>query len=188
MKRQAIVLLGMLVFPALGGCEGDGPTLAPPEPEVPPDVERDTTAPIQTDTTFYTLREDWEGLATEIALRWENQAEDTLYITVCFNFVPTLEKKVDGAWEEYWNPGSLACSGPPIVIEPGAVLVDTVHVWGALPGDDVWPQFKSDDVEGVYRIVIHSVFWQTEDWQGVGDQVPLRYRVSNPFVLDDPRR
>ncbi len=179
MKRRGIVLLSVLVFPALGACED---VLAPPE--------RDITLPIQTDATVYSLREDWVGLATEIALRWENQAADTLYIVNCNGaLAPVLEKKVVGGWEVFWSPILQLCLSSPIVIEPAGVLVDTVHVWGALPGHNAGPEFKSDDVEGTYRIVMHNaVFNYDSDRQGFGDPVPLEYRVSNHFVLDDPRR
>ncbi|UCC47343.1 MAG: hypothetical protein JSV41_07460 [Gemmatimonadota bacterium] len=112
MKRGSMVLLclvGMLLFPLVGGCEGNRDIVAPPE------VERDTTG--------------------------------------------------------------------------GVLVVDTLHVWGALPGHNAGPEFKSDDVEGVYRIVMHRVvFNYDEDQTGFGDPVPLEYRVSNHFVLDDPRR
>jgi hypothetical protein len=178
MKRQSIVLLGVLIFPALGGCEG----ITPPD--------RDITAPIQTDATFYSLHEDWVGLATEIPLRFENQTANTLYIVNCRGQLsPVLEKKVGRGWERFWTPVLRACLGPPIVIEPGGVLADTLHVWGALPGSNAGPEFGSDDVEGVYRIVLQNVvFNYDEDQRGLGDPVPLEYRVSNLFVLDDPRR
>jgi hypothetical protein len=181
MKRRAIVLLNMLVFPLLGGCEGN---------ITPPEVDRDTSAPVQTDATFYSLREDGVGLATEIPLSYENQTADTLYIVNCRGqLAAVLEKKVDGGWEEFWWPTLLDCLSPPIVIEPSGVLVDTLHVWGAPPGHNVAPEFKSDDVEGVYRIVMHDVVFNYDSNRtGFGDPVPLEYRVSNLFVLDDPRR
>lgn len=177
MKRQSIVLLGVLIFPALGGCEG----ITPPD--------RDITAPIQTDTMFYSLREDWVGLATEIPFRYRNLTANTLYIVNCRGQLPpVLDKLVGTGWERFWTPVLLACLSPPIVIEPRGVLVDTLHLWGALPGHNAGPEFKSDDVEGVYRIVMQQVVFNYEDRPGFGDPVPLEYRVSNLFVLDDPRR
>lgn len=187
MKRGSMVLLclvSMLLFLLSGGCEGNRDIVAPPE------VERDTTAPIQTDATFYSLREDWVGLETEISLSYENQTADTLYIVNCLGGLATvLEKKVDGGWEKFWSPILLACLSAPIIVEPRGVLVDTLHLWGALPGHNAGPEFKSEHVEGVYRIVLHNlVFNYDEDHRGFGDPVPLEYRVSNHFVLDDPRR
>jgi hypothetical protein len=169
----------MLIFPGLGGC---GDTLGPPE--------RDLTAPIQTDETSYSLRDDWVGLAAEIPLRWENQTANTLYIVNCRGaLAPVLEKRVGWRWEVFWTPTLQACLSPPIVIEPGAVLVDTLHLWGALPGNNAGPEFKSDDVGGVYRIVMHSVVFNYDsDRQGFGDPVALEYRISNLFALHDPRR
>jgi hypothetical protein len=184
MKRRSMVLLSMLILPLLGGCDGNGGIVAPPE------VERDTTAPIQTDATFYSLREEWVGLETEISLTYGNQTADTLYIVNCLGgLAAVLEKKVDRGWEKFWSPILLLCLSPPIIVEPRDVLVDTLHLWGALPGHNAGPEFKSDDVEGVYRIVLHNVvFNYDEDQTGFGDPVPLEYRVSNRFVLDDPRR
>ena len=181
MKRRGIVLLNMLVFPLLASCEGD---------ITPPVVDGDTTPPIQTDATLYELRLDWVGLATDIPLRWENRAADTLYIVNCRGaLAPVLEKEVADGWEAFWSPVLLACLSPPIVMEPGDVLVDTLHVWGALPGHNAGPEFKSDDLEGIYRIVMDNVvFHYDEDRQGFGDDVPLEYRVSSSFALDDPRR
>lgn len=176
MKRRGIVLLSVLVFPALGACED---ILAPPE--------RDITAPIQTDKTFYTLGDEWVGLATEIALRWENQAADTLYVVNCRGaLAPVVEKKVGGAWEVFWSPILQLCLSSPIVIEPGGVLADTLHLWGALPGQNAEPAFKSGNVEGIYRIVMHMVVFHYDgDRQYFGDSVPLEYRVSNLFALHE---
>ncbi|KPK79411.1 MAG: hypothetical protein AMS25_12695 [Gemmatimonas sp. SM23_52] len=174
--RVLLSLLTLLVFPLLGGCESD---------ITPPEVDRDTTAPIQTDRPFYWLRTDWVGFTTEIALSYENQAADTLYIVNCLRTLPAvLEKEVDGVWERFWAPILPRCLSPPIVMEPGGVLVDTLHVWGALPGHNVGPAFKSEDVKGVYRIVMHQVvFHYDENSAGFGDPVPLEYRVSNAFAL-----
>jgi hypothetical protein len=60
---------------------------------------------------------------------------------------------------------------------------------GALPEPRYFPQFKSEDVEGTCRIVLHSVVFNYDDGRaGFGDPVLLQYRVSDTFFLDDPRR
>jgi hypothetical protein len=148
-----------------------------------------TTAPIETDTTYYALREDGVGLATEIWFRFENQAADTLYIVNCNRWLaPILEKQVDEGWETFWGPISDACLSAPIVIPPGGEVVDFLRLWGALPGNNAGPEFKSDDVEGVYRLVIFTVVFNYDAYgPSWGDPVPLEYRVSNSFFLNDPR-
>ncbi len=60
--------------------------------------------------------------------------------------------------------------------------MDTVHLWGALPGHNPGLEFQSDDVDGVYRIVTPDVAFNG------GEPVPLDYRISNLFALHDPRR
>jgi hypothetical protein len=207
MKRSGGPLLTSLFLLLLAACIGDDdplgtgspyppdppsePVERPVEPKEPPIVfNGNTTEPIETDTTYYALREDGVGLATEIWFRFENQAADTLYIVNCNRWLaPILEKQVDEGWENFWGPFSDACLGAPIVIPPGGELVDLLPFWEALPGHNFSPELPSGDVGGVYRLVIsHVVFHYDEDLPGFGDPVPLEYQVSNSFFLDDPRR
>jgi hypothetical protein len=153
-------------------------------------LEGNITTPIETDTTFYVLRKNGVGLATEIPIRFQNQTTETLHIVNCNGLLtPVLEKQVGDGWETFWSPVLPACWSLPILMAPGVVHVDTLRVWGALPGHDAGPQFKSDDVEGVFRIVLYNVFFNYHGFpSGFPDLVPLEYRVSNLFFLDDPRR
>lgn len=180
MKDRITLLLCMLLLTLLGGCL-DGDILGIGNPESPP---------IETDTTFYALRERGVGLETDISIRFENQTRETVYIATCRGgFWFGLEKQVDDGWELYWSPVLLLCLGPSIVIEPGGELVRDLHIWGALPGHDHLPAFKSEDVEGVYRIVLSMSFrCQDHDPESGRCEVPVEYRVSNLFFLDDPRR
>ena len=130
------------------------------------------------------------GLATEIPLTYENQTAQTFYIVnYCGQKASILEQIVEGAWEQFWSPTFCSRLGPPIVVEPGGVLADTLDLWGAPPGSNAAPQFASDDVEGTYRIVTRQVVFNFDaDRPDLGDPVGLEYRVSNAFFLDDPRR
>ena len=206
MKRRITLQPTSLLLLLLGACVGDSdpfgtgsPYPPPAEPEPPPVEPRfppivfdgNTTAPIETDTTFYALREDGVGLATEIWFRFENQAADTLYIINCKRWLaPILEKQVDEGWETFWGPFGDACFSAPIVIPPGGELVAILPFWEALPGHNFSPELPDGNVGGVYRLVIgsHVVFHFDENRWRWGDPVPLEYRVSNPFFLDDPRR
>jgi hypothetical protein len=205
MKRPITLLLSTLLLLLLGGCVGDSdpfgtgtPDAPPAEPETPPVQPRhppvvfhgNTTAPIETDTTSFALREDWVGLATEIWIRFENQSVDTLYIVNCRDqLAPALEKRVNDGWETFWLPAVKFCLSPPIVIPPEGELVHRLGIWGAPPGLNAVPAFKSDEVEGVYRLVMYSVVFHYDEYRpGFGDPVALEYRVSNPFFLDDPRK
>ncbi len=178
MKGRITFLLCILLFTLLGGCL-DGDILGTGNPESPP---------IRTDTTFYSLREYVLGLETDISIRFENQTRETVYIATCRGgFWFGLEKQVDDGWELFWSPVILMCLGPSIVIRPGGELVRDLNIRGALPGQDALPAFKSDDVEGVYRIVLGSMGFRCHVESG-WCEVPVEYRVSNLFFLDDPRR
>lgn len=88
-------------------------------------------------------------------------------------------------WETAWSPFLNLCLSPPIVIEPGETVAFTLHVFGGLPGGDLWPKFDSDDPSGVYRIVWDgAVFGYSEDAPSFGRPVPLEQRVSNAFTLE----
>jgi hypothetical protein len=181
MKGRITLLLYMPVLPLLGGCldtSGTGSSESPP---------------IETDATSYALRERSGGLETDISIRFENQTRKTIYIANCRGGLnPGLWKQVDDGWELYWSPVLLLCSSPSIVIEPGGELVRDLSIWGALPGRDAGPAFKSGDVEGVYRIVLGSMTFGCQDHDSESGscellEVPVEYRVSNLFFLDDPR-
>lgn len=191
MRSHAILLLVTLLVAVSTGCVDGAGIFDQSGSEIPPNIERDSTASIQTDRTYYRLREDWVGLATEIAIHYENQTDDTLYIVNCNRLLgPVLEKRVGGEWVRFWWPILPRCLSPPIVIAPGDVLVGKLQVWGAPPDGDVWPKFQSDDVEGVYRLLLSRVVFNYHDYEAgsFGDPVPLRDRLSNLFYLDDPRR
>jgi hypothetical protein len=177
MKDRITVLL-CLSFPALlGGCLND---------LVAPDNK-----PIQTDTTYYALRERWVGFETDISIRFVNKTRETVDIPqdCSGGLYFSLAKQVGDSLEYFWAPVHVACAGAPFVIEPWGQFVADLPIWGALPGHNAGPEFKSDDVEGVYRLVLGVVFDYDDPDQdsGRGELVPLEYRVSNQFFLDDPR-
>lgn len=164
--------------------------LQPKPTATPPTVERDTTALVQTDSLIYRLEREWAGLRTTIRFSFTNPLPDTVYMVNCNGVVSgQLEKRSDGGqWIAMWSPVLPACLSPPVVIAPGATYEGTLPVWGALPGTNAAPQFNSSEVEGVYRMVWGSLVLHYDDSrQGFGDPVPLSVRISNAFVLDDPR-
>jgi hypothetical protein len=61
--------------------------------------------------------------------------------------------------------------------------VHTVHVWGALPGSNSYPQFDVRDPRGTYRIVWEDAVSRYDDSLPAGYQIPLEARISNRFAL-----
>lgn len=96
-------------------------------------------------------------------------------------FSVALEKRVAGEWTSVWSPAIPAClSRPPIVIDPGGTFRDTLHVRHAA-GDDVAPEIRASDLEGVYRIVIPAASRLSSPERCGDQQLPKEERVSNPF-------
>ena len=145
----------------------------------------DDDAPIRTDTRQYTLREEGVGLGTDIDITFRNHSGRTIYLVNCNGLLaPVLEKRVGGEWVPFWSPVLPQCLSEPITIEPGATIARRLQVWGALPGNNWGPEWKSPDVAGTYRIVLHSaVHDYNPNAYPFGPEVALRYRVSNPFTL-----
>jgi hypothetical protein len=138
---------------------------------------------IVTDAHSYTLETDRGALVTGIGFRFTNLSSRTLYVGNCNGtLAPVLEKRVGNGWRAYWSPPLTPCLSPPIRIRPGETIVDTIRVRGALPGSGHGPAFHSPDVEGTYRIVVTSVFFDHGSGRsGAAGPVPVRYRVSGPF-------
>ena len=60
---------------------------------------------------------------------------------------------------------------------------DTLRVVAALPGQNIGPEFKPEEVEGTYRLVRRIYASVSEG--GTGEELlPLEKRVSNTFQLE----
>jgi hypothetical protein len=145
----------------------------------------DSTAAIQTDTTFYVLERDERGWGTQIAYRLRNTTEDTMYAINCNGAISiAVEKKEPAGWRTFWAPITNACLSPPFTIPPGETYNAPLSLWGAPPGGNVGPEFSDTTFDGVYRLVWWNlVSHYAEDRQGFGDTLPLDLRVSNEFTL-----
>lgn len=150
-----------------------------------PSVERDAAPPLQTDTLSYRLSEDAFGYRTTIAFTYRNETGAPVWLANCEGDVrPLLEMERGGIWFPAWEPYRTECASPPVVIPPGSVFADTLHLRGAPPGSNMVPAFVFPEVEGVYRMVWFQAYasWDTLTMTP-GDRLPLEERVSNPFVL-----
>ena len=145
----------------------------------------DPGAPIQTDRPAYLLVRDDQGWGARIPFEFTNPAPDTLYAINCNGAITlALEKKAASEWEMFWMPMTNACLSPPVVIPPGGAFRDTVDLWGAPPGGNVGPEFRTTDLTGTYRLIwANLVSHYSDGIPQLGDTVPTAYRVSNEFEL-----
>jgi hypothetical protein len=156
-------------------------------PASEPDL-RDPTAPIQTDTTIYTLTEDSIGWGTALALSFRNVTPDTLYAINCNGALTLAVERRDAAdWSLFLAPMTNGCLSAPVVVAPGDSLGIPWTIYGARPGSNAGPQFADSTFTGDFRLV----WWNLVSHYDVarrelGDSVPLRFRVSNTFRFEAP--
>jgi hypothetical protein len=188
MRRHWLLTLGgLLAF----GCAGNG-LLAPldgigSDGALGRTIERDTTAPVQTDSLVQHLtRQGPQSYSVDIPFRFRNDTGKTISVVNCHGGLNmTLEKRIDGAWETFYQPELLMCLSPPIQIAPGQIYQDQFGIYGTVPGTNAWPQFASAELDGEYRLVWGNLVHDYDPNQsGFGSTVgPLR---SNPFLLVAP--
>lgn len=151
-------------------------------------IERDHTAPVQTDSLVHHFTEQAPWFSVDIPFRYRNDTGRTISIVNCQGGLNTaLEKRVGNAWTMFYRPVLLMCLSPPIEIAPGEVFAGTAAVMGAIPGSNAGPEFASDSLDGEYRLVWDNLVHDYRDHGGdFGQPVgPLR---SNPFLLVAPGR
>jgi len=180
MRRFATLLV---VTPLLAACALQAPT--GPEPFDAPDPG---DAPIVTDRASYTLQRGSHGWQGEIAFEYSNATDRTISILNCNgSFALRLEKLEAGAWVSAWGPAIPSCLSPPIEIAPGDGYATTISVFGGFRNSNHYPQFQVDEIDGTYRLVIESAYWNYDHngppW---GEQVPLEHRVSHTFEIRTP--
>jgi hypothetical protein len=145
--------------------------------------------PVVTGASSYTLERLPRGWAGQIDFSFTNVTSRTISLLNCHGgFALRLEKDVDGAWVPAWHPVLFLCLSPPIVIPPGEAHEHVVHVFGGDPESNAYPQFQMEEIDGTYRLVITSAYWDYDhsgpDW---GEAPPLELRVSGPFEIRTER-
>ena len=139
---------------------------------------------LQTDALTYELVRDDSGFTVSIPYTFTNRTGGSVYLPNCRGgFWLHLEREDEGDWHAAWSPFLLLCLSPPIVIEEDEVWVDTLEVWGGLPGGNVWPRFDVADPAGTYRIVWDDALSSYQDHLPFGRPLPLAERMSNTFQL-----
>ena len=125
---------------------------------------------------LFPLHQGGRGYSATIPYTFENRIGSTILLSNCLgSFHLDLEMEKAGEWFRFWSGGTCLVDSPPIVIEPGEVLRDTVRAmfprWFRPPTDPSTP----------YRLVL------TDRMVSLGDTIPLAERVSNSFTLVLPR-
>ena len=143
---------------------------------------------LQTEALEYRLIETAIGYETEIPYSFTNRTGSKVFLANCKgNVSPGLERNHDGQWVPDWTPVKLMCLSSPVVILRGDEYHDTLRVFAGPFGSNLHPQFKSEDVGGVYRLRWEGAYSTYDpDQYPFGKELPLGLRVSNSFVLIDP--
>ncbi len=174
----SLVALGALL---LSGCALHAPTA----PDPVDSVVDPGGAPIVTDRASYTLQRGSHGWEGEISFEYTNRTDRTISMVNCNgSFALRLEKWEEGDWVSAWSPPIPMCLSPPIEIEPGATYSRTVPVFGGFPDSNTHPQFNVDEIDGTYRLVIESAYWNYDhDGPPWGVQLPLEERASHTIEI-----
>lgn len=137
-----------------------------------------------TDEPSYVVRFDGLGWGAEIPYTFTNRTGASVYLVNCNgSFGLLLERWEDGQWKTAWSPVMPDCLSPPIVIADGQTFPSTVHMWGAVPGTNHYPQLDGGNPGGTYRIVWINALSSFQDHLPFGEQIAREYRVSNAFEL-----
>jgi len=141
--------------------------------------------PIVTDRSAYMLTPENNGLSVTIPYVFTNQTSGPVYVVNCRGgFAKALQRWNGVAWADAWTPGLLDCLSDPIVINVGESYTTELHVWGARPGSDWFPQFDVADPSGWYRLVwIDALSSFDRNVPSFGTPIPFEKRISNSFEL-----
>ena len=200
--RRHLLPLWLLASVALGCVErarvGPEPTSPPSEPGTTepgqriPDVTRDTGVFLRTAGLRYRLRRESTGLAVDIPYRYTNPRPRAVFLPACradtTPLPPVLEQELlPGKWVRAWSTDRRNCllGLRPLVMAPGEIQSDTLHVRAAYASDSV-TAFTVDPPEGVYRLVWNVLASYDTAVAGFGPVLPVTERLSNRFVLDPP--
>lgn len=164
---------------------------SPSAPGLDPDVGPEETGKSgATDGLLHTDRTEYEAervadesrtyVALDVSYALANTTSDPVFLIGCQHPpAPVLQKRVEGEWQTAYAPVELLCLSPPWTVAPGSVRRDTLRAEAHLPGQNIAPAFEADEIDGMYRLVQPSLYYDAD-----GEKpLPLRRRVSNTFTL-----
>jgi hypothetical protein len=177
--RSAAPLL-LLIWGAAACSSDDG--FAPPGGTPPPTTTSDVA---------YEVRRTPDGVAVDVPFVFTNSSPLPVFILGCHmggrvDLGIGLEKRESISWRRVWTPVRVLCVTPPIRVEPGASISDTVHV-ALCTREACGPPAAGMEVSGIYRLVWDNLLSTAN---GQPDGLPLRldesFLVSTPFQLREP--
>jgi hypothetical protein len=151
-----------------------------------PNVLRDLTPAIQTDSLLFHLKDNGQWYsAPAIHVSIYNPRPDTTFIVNCNRDLGfTLEKQTGNDWQTVWGSVNAACLGAAIVIPTGGHYEAAVDITGGKSGSNIIPKYSAAYVPGIYRMVFGSMVTSfTLSPLKVGPAIPVEYRRSNPFAI-----
>lgn len=169
-----IIRIPTLLAVALGVVSCDSPT----------DVSWDGGPLLRTDGVEYQLiKHDPGGWEVTIPYSYTNRTGSKVLLANCNGHVPPrLEMKRGNQWVTGWVAVELLCRSAPVEIEKGAVYHNTLRVYAASFGSGSGPQFAFEDPNGTYRLSWDRAY---REKNSKAETLPLKYRISNEFILRD---
>lgn len=174
---------------AYGGQQSNEFTIKLPPAGVVPNVSRDVSAAIQTDSLLLHLKVNGPVISSAaIHLVIYNPRPDTSFIINCNGATGvSLEKQSGTQWVGALSSVVPLCYSSPIVIPPGGQYETSIMIAGGSSGSNVAPQFTMNDLPGVYRFVWSQIVgsfnapeFTPPTW---GPPIPADYRRSNAFAV-----
>lgn len=155
--------------------------ITPPQP-FSPSFEH---SPVVTGASRYTLERTSSGWRGKIAYAFANTSDRRVSLLNCRgDYGVRLQKRVGDAWVDAWSSVVRGCLSPPLELAPGETLQDEIDIFAGRPGSNVYPQFSVSPIEGEYRLVIGSAYWNYDhDGPPWGDLLPIELRASDVFEL-----
>lgn len=172
------VLLVLALAAAFTGCGNGVHPLSP-------FFDRDEATGVTMGRDVYTLEAQSRGWHGELDFSITNVTDRTVSFVNCGGaFALRLERWDDGEWVYAWSPVLPTCLSPPISLTPGESRDFTLYVFGGRPGGNSHPQFQVETIDGVYRLVVTSGYWDYgHDGPSWGEEVPRGVLTSGPFQL-----
>ena len=108
---------------------------------------------LETDASTYELVRHEYGFTVSIPYTFTNRTGGAVYLTNCGGQLRLhLEREDGGDWHSAWAPILAACQSSSIVIEEDELWVDTLEVWGGLPGCNCLPRWPPSS----YVVIMQS--------------------------------
>jgi len=108
---------------------------------------------LQTEERAYVAEVTESSLEFALTFRYINLSGQVAYLHGCHPPAPpSIDKRIDGEWIRVYSPIVPECLSPPARVEPEASLWQDVTVIAGLPGQDIGPEWGTEEIVGTYRL------------------------------------